>query len=165
MKTLFFLAGVILLVTVSLPSCAQEQALPPAPVSNTEADLETVKAIPEQWAAAYHANNLEAVVQLYTQDAARIPPNEENQEGKEAIRNHLESEFAEYTSEGEIVVIDAKVSGDLGFARGIYKGTSTSSTGGDSIEYDNKFVVVFQRQADGSWKTIIEIWNDNPPSE
>ena len=85
--------------------------------------------------------------------------------GKEAIRNHLESEFAEYTSEGEVVVIDAKFSGDLGYARGIYKGTSTSSTGGDSIEYDNKFVVVFQRQADGSWKTIIEIWNDNPPSE
>jgi uncharacterized protein (TIGR02246 family) len=162
-KTLITLTGSILFVTAFLSACAPEPAPPTEPVTNVEADLEALKAIPKKWAAAYHQNDLEAVMLLYARDAVRIPPNEAIQEGKDAIRSHLQTEFSEYTSVGDISVVDAKVSGDLGFIRGTYNGMSTSKTGGEPIRYDNKFVVVTQRQADGSWKSICEIWNDNPP--
>jgi uncharacterized protein (TIGR02246 family) len=155
----------ILFVIMILPACAPEPEPPAEQVTNIEADMEALKALPEQWDVTYHANDLEAIMQLYTQDAVRLPPNEDIQDGKEAIRNHLQSEFSEYTSEGEIVVIDARVSGDLGYVRGTYIGKSTSKTGGEPIMYDNRFVTVAQRQVDGSWKSICEIWNDSPPSE
>ncbi len=94
-----------------------------------------------------------------------MPPIEAIEEGKDAIRNSHQAFFSEYTSDGTIVVVDAQVSGDLGYVRGPYKGTSTPKAGGDPIKSDTKFVVIFRRQADGSWKTICEIFNDNPPSE
>jgi uncharacterized protein (TIGR02246 family) len=134
-------------------------------VTNVEADKEALTAISSQWEAAYHANDLDAVMQDYAQDAVRMPPNETIEEGKEAIRNSHQAFFSEYTSDGAIEVIDVQVSGDLGYVRGTYKGMSTPKAGGDPIKSDDRFVAVFRRQTDGSWKSICEIFNDNPPSE
>ena len=169
MKYLFILTGVVCLSFMLLPACAPEPVQEAEPVTeeapSIAADLETIKAIPKQWEAAYHSDNLEKLMPLYAQNAVRMPPDVPILDGKEAIRSAFELVFSEFKSEGEIVVLDAKVSGDLGYLRGTYIGTATPKAGGDPIEYDNKFVVVCQRQADGSWKTISEIWNDNPPPE
>ncbi len=165
MKKLSILVGSILLFIIFLPACAPEPAPPTEAVTNVAADIEALKAIPSQWEAAYHANDLDAVMQDYAQDAVRMPPNEAIEEGKEAIRNSHQAFFAEYTSDGAIEVVDVQVSGDLGYVRGTYKGTSTPKAGGDPIKSDTKFVAVFRRQTDGSWKSICEIFNDNPPSE
>ena len=165
MKKLSILVGSVLLVIIFLPACAPEPAPPTEAVTNVEADIEALKAIPSQWEAAYHANDLDAVMQDYAQDAVRMPPNEAIEEGKEAIRNSHQAFFSEYTSDGAVEVVDIQVSGDLGYFHGTYKGSSTPKAGGEPIIADQKFVVVTQRQADGSWKTICEIWNENSPPQ
>jgi len=52
--------------------------------------------------------------------------------------------------------------GDLAYARGAwtFKGTVK-----DSIEVNDngKFLLVFRKQADSSWKTIRETWNSDSP--
>jgi uncharacterized protein (TIGR02246 family) len=165
MRRLSIHLGPFLFIIMILPGCAPEPEPPAEQGTSIEADMEAVRALPEQWDVAYHANDLEALMQLYAHDAIRLPPDEAIQDGEEAIRNHHQLDFSEYTSEGDMVVVDARVSGDLGYVRGTYNGTSTPKADGEPIKYDNKFVMVIQRQADGSWKTICEIWNDNPPSE
>jgi ketosteroid isomerase-like protein len=63
------------------------------------------------------------------------------------------------TEEG--VVQDVRVSGDLGFARGMDTGTASPKDGGDPIEVNTKWVAIYERQADGSWLCICEIGNSN----
>ena len=165
MKRSFIFVVSILLAVFFLPTCAQEQAPPTEPVTNIEADIEALKAIPNEWEVVYHASDIEAVMQQYAPGAVRMPANEPIQEGKAAIRSAHEIDFSEYTSVGGNEIIDVQVSGDLGYIRGTYNGTSTPKAGGDTIEYDQKWVVVCRRQADGSWKTICEIWNENLPPQ
>jgi uncharacterized protein (TIGR02246 family) len=125
------------------PACALEPDPPTEQVTGKK-DLVALRALPEQWDVAYHAKDLEALMQLYTQDAVRLPPEVAMQDGSEAIRDHFQWAFTEHTSEGEIVVLDARVSGDLGYIRGTYNGTSISKTDGEPLKYDERFVVVAQ---------------------
>jgi len=36
----------------------------------------------------------------------------------------------------------------------------TPKAGGESIQLEGKYLVVFQKQPDGSWKAARDIWNE-----
>jgi len=49
------------------------------------------------------------------------------------------------------------------FERGTYTITLTPKTGGDPIRDVGKYITLYQRQADGSWRMARDIWNSNNP--
>jgi ketosteroid isomerase-like protein len=58
---------------------------------------------------------------------------------------------------------EARVSGDLGLLRGTYTLSMVPKVGGETTEFDGKYLTVFERQADGSWKIARDIFNSNVP--
>ncbi len=170
MKYLIILSGVVCLSFVLLPACSPEPVQEAEPVTeeapSTAADVAAIKAEVEKFDVAWNSQDVEALLSLYADGAVRMPPNEAEEVGKEVMRESFQRYFDEMTSEGDGVAVDVQVAGDLGFVRGTWSGTNTQKAGGESVQEDSKWLEVLQRQADGSWKIVCEIWNNNnPPSE
>ncbi|HSA78513.1 MAG TPA: hypothetical protein VLG72_06615 [Nitrospirota bacterium] len=55
------------------------------------------------------------------------------------------------------------MSGNTAIAWGMDTGTTTPRSGGAPVLYSLKWLMVFERQSDGTWKCLYEMWNDNNP--
>lgn len=91
-----------------------------------------------------------------------MSPNASVCKGKEAILLWYQK-ASELTDEhvDSSVVEDVRVSGNLAVARGIDTGTTTLRSGGKPVKFDLKWLIAFERQPDGTWKCLYEMWNDN----
>lgn len=154
--------SVALFLAITLSACqpAGEQ---------TEADVAAIQALAEEWTAAFNTGDVAGVVAWYTDDAVQMPPNEPANTGPEAIGAWLQAIFAEYSGHpGDRIVLglssqEIQVAGDWAFDRGTYEWTVTPLADGEAIQESGKYIVIWQRQPDGSWKMAREIWNSNTP--
>ncbi|MDH4198259.1 MAG: DUF4440 domain-containing protein [Candidatus Aminicenantes bacterium] len=135
------------------------------PEVNIEADVAAIKALLDEWTQLYNAGDFDRLMSLfYAENSVLMSPNEPVRKGKEAIllgyqkASELNDEHVDGT-----VVEDVRVSGDLAVVRGIDTGTTTPRSGGEPVKYNLKWLIVFERQSDGTWKCIYEMWNDNNP--
>ena len=129
---------------------------PPDPAK----DIEAVKAVMKNIEATWNAGNWDATD--YAGDCVTMPPGMEANLGKEAAIKRWESFLAANTSTWTIDAFDdVQVSGDLAVVRYTVTDKVTPKTGGEAVTSRQKGIDVLKRQGDGSWKVIIEIWNDN----
>jgi len=61
-------------------------------------------------------------------------------------------------------VEDIQVSGDWAFLRLSFTDSITPKAGGETTANVGKWVLIFERQADGSWRIATEIWNSDAAS-
>jgi uncharacterized protein (TIGR02246 family) len=155
MKTTYAVVLCLMLLLVS--ACAQKV--------NDPADVQAIKDTLPAWDKAYNAGNAEAIASsYYAADAVRMEPNQPAVVGKDAIRASLQKYFDQFNDEGQSVVGDVRVSGNLSVARGTVEGKSSLKAGGGSAQYKVKWITAFQRQPDGSWKAFGDIWNSDLPA-
>jgi ketosteroid isomerase-like protein len=60
--------------------------------------------------------------------------------------------------------VDVAKSGDLGYSQGSYSMTSTAPKTKKVMSEKGKYVTVFKKQADGSWKAVADIFNADAPA-
>lgn len=65
----------------------------------------------------------------------------------------------------EIKIEDAQVAGEFGFAHGIYSTSIKPVEGGDTKFAVGKFLTVFKKQANGSWKIYRDSVSPNQTSK
>ena len=146
------------------PEPVMEEASSEAAASTEEADVAAIRASAEEFDRTNNTEDLEGLMATYADDAVRMPPNEPAWVGKAAIRAGFQADFEENDVQVENQVEEVQVSGDWAFARGTYAVTITPSEGGEPVEDNGKWMAIFQRQADGSWKDVRDMWSsDNPP--
>ncbi len=125
--------------------------------TSTTADEEAIRAIGPAWDAAYNSRDATAMAAIFSEDAVRMNPNQEANQGREAIRAAYVAEWESGTwaadSQSEISVVI--ISGDLAVARGSWTGTATP-TDGEPFQDRGYWTDVYQRQDDGSWGCV---WN------
>ena len=135
-------------------------------VADVEADIKAIKGMVDEWVALYNAGDFERLVSFYyAEDAVAMPVNEPIREGREAILSGFikENEMYDSSQLDSSIAEDVRVSGDLAMVRGADTGINTPKGGGEPIKYNIKWVGIFERQPDGTWKCICEIGNDNNP--
>jgi uncharacterized protein (TIGR02246 family) len=147
------------LLGIACKSTETEQAA----ATSTAADVEALKALVSQYDTAVNSNNLDDVMTLYVANAVQMPPDQPVVIGKEAIRSRFEPFYKNFTDQVSSTVEDIKVSGDCAFLRMSYTESWTPKEGGDTTTAVGQWVIIFQRQADGSWKIATEIWNRDAP--
>jgi uncharacterized protein (TIGR02246 family) len=145
------LASLLLLVS----ACARKVDDP--------ADVQAVKDAIAEWDLAWNAGDADKVASLYTAEAIAMAPNQPAGVGREAIRASCRKYFSQFSEENRSIVEDLHVSGDLAVARGTQETRTTSRAGGRPIQDKSKWLSVFRRQGDGSWKIFWEIYNSNLP--
>jgi len=167
MKKYLCVIPLVVLLCFTFACQKQGKEVVEEPEVNIEADIAAIKALLDEWVQLYNAGDFARLMSIfYAENSILMSPNESIRKGKEAIllgyqkAGELNDEHVESTA-----VEDARVSGDLAVVRGIDTGTTTPRSGGEPVKFNVKWLVVFERQADGTWKCIYEIWNDSPLPE
>jgi len=145
-------AGLLLLA-----SCKQ-----PAPV-DTKAIETTVKNADAQVLKAATAHDLTTLLTFYADDAVSLPANEELLTN----RSEMQKSWAERLTPGVSVswtpmYVEAAKSGDLAYILGSYT-MSTKVAKGKPITDKGKYLAIWKKQPDGSWKVEADTWNSDLP--
>ena len=152
------------LLTVLSAACAGSSEPARAPLPRE--DLAAIRALAGAYVEALRAGDPAAMSQLYALDAVQMPPTGRVAEGRAAIRAAMEAgpgAFYERLSYWGI-----KWSPD-GYTDGLVYdwGTFAVAVAGDSASdryYEGKYLVLLQKQEDGSWRIAREIWTAPRPA-
>ncbi|HYV85119.1 MAG TPA: DUF4440 domain-containing protein [Patescibacteria group bacterium] len=102
---------------------------------------------------------------FFAEDAVYLPTFEPRVEGKKAIMESFRPLFDDHTIKltWKPLRADVAASGDLGWTTGSYEMTRVDETGAPHVRR-GKYVTIWRRQADGSWKAVLDGGNpDTPP--
>lgn len=145
----------------SIPLPAQENE--PSP---DESVIQAIKQIHERAARAVREGDVAAYVELFTEDGIYMWPNEPAIVGREALYTWFAKRFREYSAELEKTIEEIVIMGDWAFERGNEVSKITTRSSGDVKVVHGKYINIFQKQLDGSWKIARRIRNLNhPPSK
>ena len=105
-----------------------------------------------------------ALAANYADDAIVMPQGTEAWRGRDAIQKGFVGMNKQMPiKDMDLKTDDVTVGGDLAVETGTYEMTMQPS-GGKEMKDKGKYVVVWKRQPDGSWKIVRDIFNsDNPP--
>jgi len=149
------------LVLVGLACAPADQAPPPSEPEMTEAQaMEAFDALVEAWDVAQNAGDVDAIMALYGVDPAAMPPDMAEASGEGAVRELWGTLFGARQESDNVdnVLQGFRTSGDLAVIWGTY--TITSGSEGEEVGgVVGKWMGILERQADGSWKSIRNIWN------
>jgi ketosteroid isomerase-like protein len=126
-----------------------------------QADVAAIQEIWKTYAKAATTGDATLWLSLYDENGIQLPPdtparpkkvlNEVVPKGWAAMKIHTMDIKAE-----EIVII-----GGFAYSRGTY--TSDRTVGGQLLKIDGKFLTLFRRQADGTWRIYRDCFNSNVP--
>ena len=156
-RTRLVLAACIALLSFTL-ACQ-----PKAP--DTRAVESALKELDAQWSKAAAAKDLDKTVSYYADDAIVLPPNAPAATTKEGIRGVWKDMITNpgYAGGWKATRVEVARSGDLAYLSGTYDLTLNDAKG-KPVKDRGKYVEVWKKQADGTWKTVADIWNSDPPS-
>lgn len=145
-----------------LTGCSQPQAL-----DTHEADAKSLRegelvAFVKDWSG----KDAERVAAHYSADGTVMVPNAPTMTGREAIAKGMKDAFRDPNWSLVLTPTQVEVSksGDLGYARGTYALTATDLPSKKAVTEKGRFVTIFRKQADGSWKAVHDINNAEVPA-
>lgn len=118
------------------------------------------------WEAAYADKNVDKSAAFVAPDGAIYAPNAPAAQGVDAIKKMAADMFKlpDVKLTWTPTLVEAAKSGDLGLSSGTYE-FSFKDPSGKAIDDKGKYVTVWKKQADGSWKVLRDIFNSDMPSQ
>jgi uncharacterized protein (TIGR02246 family) len=129
-----------------------------------ESAEEGIKAAVAKFEDAFNRGDGAAVGALYTEDAAILPPDAARVDGKEAIGKFWQSAIDAGLKDLDLQTVEVLDGTDLAVEVGKVSLTTTGSVGKE-VPVAGKYVVVWQRGDDGTWRLHRDIWNLDPASQ
>lgn len=154
MKPLVLILGSMLFL-----SCASPQ---PEPATNTAEVQQAIEAVNAQVADALGRGDGAAFASFYTENAMFMAPNAEAVRGRQAIQDGMGQDETKLT-DLKLTTSEVEVHGDTAIEVGSYSINITPPGQEESIPDKGKYVVIWKKQADGSWKLHRDIFNSNLP--
>ncbi len=144
-------------------------ACAPPPEPPPEIDIEAERAALTQAANRYseggHSMDIDAIASLYASDALVMGSNMETKEGAAGVREFLAA-FKETpgfeVSFGAPTVVVSK-GADMGYTLADIE-ISFDGPDGKPVNSRERDFHLWKKQADGSWKIVIDIWNSPAPA-
>ena len=131
-----------------------------------QADLRAIRSVIQQMMAASSTRDLEAFVDLFTEDVVVMMPDRLPVIGKDAWRAAVQEPFERSTVEQlSMPSEEIVVAGDWAFERHNETVVLVDRANGQRLRAYVKGIWILQRQADGSWKFARYTYNFNPPPE
>ena len=137
-----------------LPSAAAAVVQKDAP-----ADAQALIKLDTEWSKSTATKDADKVCAYYTDDAIAYPPNEPMAVGREAAKKLWATFLAAPDFSLTWKPVHAETSGDLGHTTGTYE--LSMKVDGKPVSEKGKYVCIWKKQKDGSWKVIHDIWNSD----
>jgi len=154
--------GLMIVFALLLAGCAQA---PQGPPDTRAADQKAISDGEIAWVADWKSKDIEKIVSHYADDAILMETGMPAMKGKEAIRSGLKV----FLDDKNLALtfaptsVEASKSGDLAHSYGIYTATITDAKTGNPVTETGKYVCVYRKHSDGSWKSILDINNPDAP--
>ena len=142
----------VLLVLFSLVATIASCAPPAEREATTQADIDAINQLRSDYEAAYNAQDAAAVADFRADDAIGSLPNEGPTTTKDAVRSNLQATFDQFEAEIWISSEELQVTGNWSFDAGTVIQTLIPKGKGEAMERHFSYLVIWKRQADGSWK-------------
>jgi uncharacterized protein (TIGR02246 family) len=127
-------------------------------------DVAGINATLDQYVAAVNAADAEAYGKTLTDDVVFMPPDSPRLSGRQAVVAWVKRDFFEpFTIRFQAAFDEVQVFGSQAFAPGSFSLDLTPKVGGKQIQTTGKFMNVFRKQADSSWKYEKAIFNFDRP--
>ena len=116
-----------------------------------------------EFSAVASRGDAAAIAALYTDDAVVLAPNAEMVRGKQAIKGLFDGMIQQLgPPQLTLRTLQLDEVGDMANEIGEYT-LKFQPAGGEPVTDIGKYVVIWKRQGDDSWKLHIDIWNTNSP--
>jgi uncharacterized protein (TIGR02246 family) len=136
--------------------------------SNMDARADDVKAVLElerQAREAAEAKDLDRYVSFYADDASLFWPGAPMVTGRAAIREFMRAflSMPAFSLIFETAKVEVSRAGDLAYSYGTNRVTLVDPAG-NRMKDRGKYLTVYRKQPDGSWKVVADIGNSDLPT-
>lgn len=129
-------------------------------------NLDALRAADAAWLKTYEAKDVDKATAFCDDQGSLLWPNAPRVTGKSAIAKATASAFAipDFKLEWHPDQIAVARSGELGYTSGTYTWTFKDASGKPASD-KGKYLTVWKKQGDGSWKVLLDMFNtDLPPN-
>lgn len=153
MKRYFVLPMILM---VALTGCAKK--------ADVEAERAALRQADADWAKTVAEKNADAFTSSFTADGVVMPPNLPAVNGTDAIRTWVSTQMAMpgFAVTWEPTSAEVAASGDIGYTLGNFT-FQTSMPDGSPLNDHGKYATIWKKQADGTWKVAVDIFNSEIP--
>ena len=146
----------VIVCTCIMLSCTHEKV-------DTKAEAEKLMQLSKEWSKTASTGDVSKTVSYWADDAVLMSAGQPVLKGKEAIKKMVEESFKipgfRISWEPQNVVVSE--SGDMAYIIENSQVAYPDSTGKSMIQ-NNKAVSIWRKQADGSWKNVVDISTPEP---
>jgi ketosteroid isomerase-like protein len=147
------------LVVMFALSCSPQE-----PAIDVEAELQSLRSAAKAYHEAGESRNVEGLLDFYDSDSLTLPPNSQDEIGKEGFRKIAAAMVGLSGFQARFGDVQAAVSagGDMGYT---VTNMDMSFQGADGATVQEKFrdVHIWKKDPSGSWKVAVDVWNSKLP--
>ena len=146
-------------------ACNQAPATPAAAPDTHDADVQAIKDTEVAWAKVSAAKDAEKFASYYTDDGSLLPQDAPPVTGKDAIAKAVKQMMSDpnFALDFHGTSWDVAKSGDVGYAQGVYTMTMTNPKTKKATPDKGKYLTVFKKQSDGTWKAVEDMVSSDGP--
>lgn len=123
-----------------------------------DADELAIREQSAEFSAAFVRGDAEAMVAIYTSDAVIAPPGMGFLSGRQALLDYWSPKPGRKVTRHKAVPERIEIHGDLAYDYGLYAGAT--ETQGQTSAWGGKYLIVWRRGTDGTWRMAQDMWND-----
>ncbi|WP_425077840.1 YybH family protein [Psychroserpens sp. S379A] len=145
------------ITTMLFYSCSNE------PKIGYKTEGEELMQFSRDWSNLVKTGDMEKIMAGWTEESVMMAPGLPPLKGKKQIQNYLieGSKIPGFAIRWEPLEVHISKSGDMAYMIERNEVKVNDSIGNPIFTY-NKVVTIWEKQEDGSWKNVVDIWNDNP---
>jgi len=134
--------------------------------SSQNADVAAVRSVEAAWVKDIATKDVDKYVSYFSDDASFLVPNEMLITGKDNIKAAFKPMLADpnFALTFQSTRGEASKSGDFVYVIGTYSVTTSSPRDQKPVTDQGKYLTVFKKQADGSWKAVADMVNSDLPA-
>lgn len=123
-----------------------------------------VRAADAAWLKAYDTKDVQKAVAVLDEQGSMLMSNAPIATGKKAVAKLIAADFARSQNlTWHVDKAGVAASGDLGYTSGSYE-MSFQDASGKTVADKGKYLTVWKKQADGSWKVLFDMFNTDLPA-
>jgi uncharacterized protein (TIGR02246 family) len=119
-------------------------------------DLTTVAGLKAEMVRAFEQGDATRAASLYEPGARLLPPGAPVIPGEDAVLDFFQMRFAAGSDGGELETVRLDEYGDVAVEEGRY-----GRRAGEQVLDSGKYLAVFRRQPDGTWRWVTDMWNSD----
>jgi len=155
--------SLILCLTLAVLTIACANAPAPPPPDTRAADVQAVKDLEAAWSKDANSKDADKWASYFAEDGSGLYPGAGTLNGKAAIKAAMSPMLADpnFSLAFQSTRAMASKGGDMVYSEGAYTMTMTNPKTKKPMTDKGKYLTVYMKQADGSWKAVSDTYNSD----